>query len=296
MILKVPSSTNPDQYYFVDLIHRTCTCKGFATHKKDCKHILHVDELNEAGELELEKVSRDEYNQLFKDASKGKTHFNMKTNEGKKMYELMEELSKTRLSKNFIMRDFLHSNFNSVAGICNYPEDVDQVIKSGKALCEKVLEPILAKFGPFGITFGYQCRAAMELDDKSLQENKRKSSPHHWDRGTFGPRIYARVDIWPYCVEDGEVSKEDFARWCMMNLDIDLFMMWQHANIFCITISPRPRRVWLEWVPYGKGEGGSNKVTYMGEHFWQNVFPKLAPEERPKFYPSMSDGKMFWPK
>lgn len=210
------------------------------------------------------------------------------------LYELMEELSKTRLSKHFIMRDFLHCNVNAVAGICNYPDDVEHVIKSGKALCSMLLEPILEHFGPFGITYGYQNAAGMNTEPGHAKD-PRGSSPHNWDRKSkgHGNGLYARVDIWPWCVEDGEVTKEEFGKWCMMNLDIDLFMMWRRANIFCITVSAKPRRVWLEWVPTGQGDNGSNKIEYMGRDYWENQYPLLSPEQRPRFHPSATNGKMW---
>lgn len=205
-----------------------------------------------------------------------------------------EALCRTRLSKNFILRDFMFSVEAAIAGNSNFPSDnVDQVIESGKQLCSRVLEPIREKFGGFGITFGYLNRAGMDADPDHAK-NPKSSSPHHWDRGTFGNQVYARVDIWPYCLEAGEVTKEEFGKWCMMNLDIDLFMMWEKANIFCITIGPRPRRVWLEWVPKGKGDGNSNRKTYMGEHFWRRVYPSLPEHERPKFAPSCTGGSMQW--
>lgn len=214
-----------------------------------------------------------------------------------RLYKRYEELSLTRLSPNFILRDFMFSTEAAVCGHSNFSTDnIEQVIESGKQLCSKVLEPILEHFGRFAITFGYQNRDTMEREF-SVQDKldkKYSSTPHHWDRGTFGDQVYARVDIMPFCVEDGQVSKEDFARWCMMNLDIDLFMMWDKACIFCITISPSPRRVWLKWVSTGAGTNGSNKIEYMGREYWRDVFPRLPADQRPKFHPSATNGGMSW--
>ena len=183
----------------------------------------------------------------------------------------------------------------AVAGHSNFPSDnVDQVIESGKQLCSRVMEPILAQFGRFAITFGYQCRETMELDSDHAR-NPKSSSPHQWDRHSTGHStgVYARVDIWPYCVEDGEVSKEDFGKWMMMNLDVDLLMGWHNSNVFCITISSKPRRVWLDWVPTGQGTNGSNKIEYMGRDFWENQYPLLTPEQQPRFHPSATNGRMW---
>jgi hypothetical protein len=196
-----------------------------------------------------------------------------------------------RISRNFILRDFMYSTHAKLMGVPNEPEDLDMVIKSGKAICEKILEPILEHFGRFAITFGYGCRQVVEADMSEAQRaaNPRSSSPHQWDRSTWGNEIYARVDILPFCVEDGLVSKYDFGHWLMHNLDADLLMQWSRSNIFCITISPKPRRVWLEWNSNAKG-----RTTFMGAEYWQKTYPTLAEHERPKFGPSCTGGAMQW--
>jgi hypothetical protein len=208
--------------------------------------------------------------------------------------EELDALAKVRLSRNFILRDFLFSTEAASLGLSNYPENPELVIHSGKALCEKVLEPILDHFGQFAITFGYQNREGIEYrwSKQRKLENSRSSSPHNWDRLSFGDKVYARVDIWPFCVEDGEVSKQEFGHWLMHNLDIDLLMQWKRANIFCITISPKPRRVWLEWGNPKLGE--PKQETFMGTHYWQHIYPGLPENERPRFAPSCTGGRMQW--
>jgi hypothetical protein len=211
----------------------------------------------------------------------------------KAKFRQYEDLARVRLSKNFILRDFLFSTEAAVLGLSNLPEDNEMVIRAGKALCEKVLEPILAQFGRFAITFGYQCREAIEYGiSPDKLTNPRSSNPHSWDRGTFGKEVYARVDILPFCVEDGEVSKHEFARWCMMNLDVDLLMLWRHSNGCCITISPQPRRAWLEWGSPSMGE--PRRTDYMGTHYWREIYPNLPEHERPKFAPSCTQGSLRW--
>ncbi|MGZ8983016.1 MAG: hypothetical protein ACXW11_03560 [Methylotenera sp.] len=212
-----------------------------------------------------------------------------------------DNLARTRLSQNFILRDFLFSTEAARFGHSNYPSDnLDQVIASGCQLCAKVLEPILEHFGRCAIIFGYMSRETMTIERGWTPEDcaakKHSSSPHQWDRGTFGEEIYARVDILPFCVEDGRVSRQDFGQWVMHHLDIDLLMQYRRSNVYCITISPKPRRIWLEWVPWAQGDNGSNKIEYMGRDYWKNRFPVLPDEEKPKFYPSETSGKMNWPK
>ena len=215
----------------------------------------------------------------------------LKTKEGSADFDAY---ARTRLSQNFILRDFLYSTDSEFRGVHNIPENKKLVIKAGKALCLKVLEPILKQYGNFAITFGYQSRAGIEGDwtaDKR-RLNPHSSSPHQWDRKTFGDEVYARVDILPYCVEDGIVTRLEFGRWLMHNLDIDLLMSWKRRNVFCITISPKPRRVWIEWGSPKNGE--PLKEMLMGTDYWQNIYPTLLEHERPKYSPSFTSGSMQW--
>ena len=200
----------------------------------------------------------------------------------------------TRLSPNFILRDFLFSTQTSLMGVPNVPEDMDMVIRAGRALCEKVLEPVLDHFGRFAIVFGYQCREVIELQVTAAATpiHPRSSSPHQWDRKTFGDKIYARVDILPFCVEDAHVTKHKFGHWLMHHCDIDLLMQWERSNVACITISPAPRRVWLQWNSAKPGR--PNRTTYMGAEYWQEVYPTLPVRQRPRFGPSATGGAMQW--
>lgn len=204
-----------------------------------------------------------------------------------------EALGRQRLSKNFILRDFLFSTDAAALGMSNFPEDPAMVIRSGRELCERLLEPILAHFGKFSITYGYACRDLIEYKWTAEQRVKQHfcSSPHNWDRMRFGEEVYARVDILPFCVADGLIDRYDFARWCMLNLDIDLLQQFTRSNGYCISISPKPRRIWLEW---GVGPGVPRCKFFMGTHYWNNIYPNLPVDERPKFAPSCTGGRMFW--
>lgn len=205
-----------------------------------------------------------------------------------------DKLSRTRLSPNFILRDFLFCAASAARGMSNFPERPDEVIHAGKQLCQQLLEPILAQFGRFAITYGYQSRQSMDYDLVAAGKftGPRSSCPHHWDRQTFGHEVYARVDILPFCVEDGQVAKYEFGHWLMHNLDVDLCMCWTRSNVFCLTVSPLPRRCWIQWGRPGLGE--PKQQTFMGTDYWRNVFPTLAQEERPKFFPSSTKGALQW--
>ncbi|WP_334186764.1 hypothetical protein [Noviherbaspirillum sp.] len=211
-----------------------------------------------------------------------------------RLYARYEKLSRTRISKNFILRDFLFSTYAASIGASNFPEDPDMVVRAAKALCETLLEPILSKFGRFAITFAYQSREVIDagLSRDERRSNPNSSNPHQFDRKTWGSDIYARIDILPYCVEDGEVTKHEFAQWLMHNLNVDLLMQWTRSNVFCLTISPMPRRVWIEWGNAALGE--PRQTRHMGAHYWKNIYPTLPPIQRPKFGPSSTGGSLRW--
>ena len=213
---------------------------------------------------------------------------------GRPTPEQYEALARVRLSKHYILRDFLFSTECAARGLSNYPEDPDMVIRAGKALCEKLLEPIRERWGHVITTFGYQSREDIEWGwSKGRREaNRHSSSPHMWDRKCWGEAIYARCDILPICVEDGEVSKHEFGHWLMHSLDLDLCMMWRRSNVFCLTISPRPRRVWVLWGNPQIGE--PKQEMLMGATYWREVYPYLPEDQRPKFGPSCTGGRMQW--
>ena len=205
-----------------------------------------------------------------------------------------DRLSRTRLSPNFILRDFMFCAASAARGMSNYPEHPEAVIYAGQVLCLQLLEPLLVRFGRFAITYGYQSRESMDHDlaITGKLRDLHSSSPHHWDRQTFGDQVYARVDILPFCVEDGAVSKHEFGHWLMHNLDVDLCMSWTRSNVFCLTVSPKPRRCWVQWGRPALGE--PKQETFMGIEYWREVFPTLPENQRPRFFPSSTNGAMHW--
>lgn len=279
-VVKIESDSISGKFYEVDTDAEKCTCVFFKYNKK-CKHITQA--LQMYGKTE--GVCPAEQTKLIMLPNSNK--------EQQVRLKAYDKWTRTRVSKNFILRDFLYSSRADYFGVSNKPSDhPEQVVQSAKVLCETLLEPILAKFGKFFITYGYQSRKL--LDVLYPKDNPKSSSPHQWDRGTFGFEVYARVDIVPICVEDGEVTHEEFMNWVIFNTPADLLMFWRESNTFCLSISPKPRRVALEWVTKGKGENGSNKITYFGSHFWQVVYPTLPDHEKPLFAPSCSAGAMYF--
>lgn len=98
----------------------------------------------------------------------------------------LEELGRVRLSKNFFMRDFLHSEISQIEGIPNIPDNPDLAIASGKSLCEQVLEPIQKAFGRISIRSGYRSSAvnakgAENKNQYNCASNESNYAVHIWD-------------------------------------------------------------------------------------------------------------------
>lgn len=293
-VIEIDSQVHEGITYSVDTEAKTCTCMAFRF-RGACKHLrIALDSGNDAAY----PTPKPPPPKAAPKAPAGPvTPPPLRSPAGRDFYRRYEAFAKTRLSRNFIMRDFLFSTHADSQGLVNYPsDDPDMVLRAGKQLCEQVMEPILERWGRVAITFGYESRDAIDGEVSPAKRKLHNSNPHQWDRGTFRSHIYARVDILPFCVADGEVSKERFGQWMMHNLDIDLLMMWKKSDVYCVTISPFPRRVWLMWTPQGQGEGGGNKRTYMGEDYWTRKWPGLPESERPVYGPSCTRGLMWWPK
>lgn len=293
IIYGIPSSKDKDLIYRVNLTIGHCTCLGFKF-SKSCSHLQTASDKYLKGVLPTpEEVSKLPISELTN--SKAPQPSSSKGYSRPEITLTCDELDQillTRLSKNFILRDFWYTSRETITGMPNLPRDWDRVIKAGKAMCEMVCEPILAKYGRFAITFGYQAHDL--LQDRKPEADPVKSNPHEWDRMTRPKELYARIDIMPFCVVDGTVTKEEFGSWVMHNLDIDLLMQWQKSNVYCITISERQRRVWLEWGTKGSyGNPRSNCNYLMGEDYWNYTFKNLPADRRPKFYPSTTNGRMW---
>lgn len=298
MIIKVPSHSDPSKVYEVDLEKETCTCLGYRFNKK-CSHVRQA--LKEQGKSPQGDMFAPPQKTKPVTVEKPKVHRPdprlgiLNDAEGKSFYNKFERFGRQRVGQYFLMRDFLFSTRAEVSGQPNYPsDDPDLVLECAKKLCRDLLDPLVDQFGPMAITYGYEGRQVVESDNSRFRGNPKASQPHQWDRGTFGKGVYARVDILPFCVEDGHVGRYEYAEWIMHNLDVDLVQQFSRSNVYCISIAPKQRRRWHEWVPNGQGDGGSNCKVYMGERFWRSVYPTLEPSQRPKFHPSASGGAIRW--
>lgn len=96
----------------------------------------------------------------------------------------LEELGRVRLSKNFFLRDFLHSEIAAFYGLRNIPDDPDLAIAAGRRLCEDLLEPLQATFGRLAIRSAYrspQVNAFGNEHGLNCASNEANAAGHIWD-------------------------------------------------------------------------------------------------------------------
>ncbi len=96
----------------------------------------------------------------------------------------LEDLGRTRLSPNFFMRDFLHSEISQIEGVPNIPVDGALAIKAGTGLCENILEPLQAQLGKISIRSAYRSPDINRLGNEkgyNCSQNERNHARHIWD-------------------------------------------------------------------------------------------------------------------
>jgi len=87
-----------------------------------------------------------------------------------------------RLSPHFLLSDFLGNHSVFTRGLSNVFQDPTGVkLREGEHLCEMLLEPLLSKYGPMSISYGY-ISPSLSKEIVSYQ-NPNTPSYHRWDKG-----------------------------------------------------------------------------------------------------------------
>lgn len=102
-----------------------------------------------------------------------------------KTIKALENFGRTRLSKSFYMRDFLHSEIANLHEIQNIPDNPSLAIKAGTKLCEELLQPLNDVFGGISIRSAYRSCRVNEYGNKhgfNCSRNETNYANHIWDR------------------------------------------------------------------------------------------------------------------
>jgi hypothetical protein len=167
----------------------------------------------------------------------------------------LEALGRVRLSENFFMRDFLHSEIASFCGIPNIPDDPDLAIAAGSRLCADLLEPLRSRFGRISIRSAYRAPAVNEFGNRhklNCGSNESNFAGHIWDRrdadGCMGATASIIVHaVIPYYEATGRW--EAIAWWVHDHLPYAGMQVFPKFAAFNLSWHERPVRRIYSYVP-----------------------------------------------
>lgn len=195
----------------------------------------------------------------------------------------LEELGRVRLSRNFFLREFLHSEIAVIHGLANIPDDPDLAIAAGRRLCEELLEPLQAVFGRIVIRSAYRTAAVNGFGNRhglNCASNEASAADHIWDRrdgeGCMGATATIVIpSVWDRRGEIG--SWQPLAWWIHDHLPYASLCFFPKLWAFNIQWHERPRRTIRSYAeprglltkPGMANHDGSHAALYPG-------FPELA--------------------
>ncbi|WEX88453.1 hypothetical protein PZN02_000935 [Sinorhizobium garamanticum] len=195
----------------------------------------------------------------------------------------LEDLGRVRLSQNFFLRDFLHSEIADFYRIPNIPDDPDLAIEAGRKLCEELLEPLQATFGRLHIRSAYRNRAVNAFGNANklnCSTNAATAADHIWDMrdadGCMGATACVVIPwVWDREREGG--GWQSLAWWIHDHLPYASLCFFPKLWAFNIQWHERPRRTIRSYAePRGllTKPGMANHEGSHAEHY--AGFPPLA--------------------
>ncbi len=195
----------------------------------------------------------------------------------------LEELGRTRLSRNFFLRDFLLSEIAVIHGIPNIPEDPEAAIAAGRRLCTELLEPLQASFGRLHLRGGYRAPAVNAFGNQhglNCAKNETAAGRHIWDRRDANGHMGAMVCVVVPWFADRYAEGADWrglAWWIHDHLPYSRLQFFPKLAAFNIGWHERPEcRIDSYIAPRGclTKPGMAN---HEGDHSdWYAGFPKLV--------------------
>jgi hypothetical protein len=171
----------------------------------------------------------------------------------------LETLGRVRLSENFFMRDFLHSEIASFYGMQNIPDDPDLAIAAGRKLCEEALEPLMARFGRISIRSGYRSIEVNGFGNRhklNCGSNEGNFGGHIWDRRSSEGEMGACATIIVHALlpwYERTRQWEPLAWWIHDHLPYDELEFFPHFAAFNYGHGDRQRRRIRSYIPPRRG-------------------------------------------
>lgn len=173
----------------------------------------------------------------------------MKKSSPVRSFREVENFGRARLSTNFFMRDFLHSEVGQVERIPNLPTDPALVLHVGRQLCETLLEPLQARFGRISIRSAYRSAEVNETGHRrrySCANNERNHARHIWDvRDAEGYSGASACIVVPWFLDRYEAGEDwrSLAWWIHDHLTYSELTFFNKLCAFNIAWHERPKRV-----------------------------------------------------
>lgn len=194
----------------------------------------------------------------------------------------LEDLGRKRLSRSFLMRDFLYSEIASIHGMANIPEDPELAIAAGKRLCEELLEPLQETFGRLTIVSGYrspEVNAFGNAHKLNCASNERNYARHIWDRRDANGHMGAMACIVIPWFADRYAAGADWrgmAWWVHDHLPYDSLYFFPKLAAFNIGWREHSERRIDSYVPPKGCLTRPGMENHAGAHAkWYQDFPPL---------------------
>jgi hypothetical protein len=193
-------------------------------------------------------------------------------------YAQLESFGRERLSPNFFMREFLHSEIAAWHGLRNVPDHPDVALDVGRKLCQKLLEPLQAAFGRIHIRSGYRSPAVNRFGNENglnCATNEKNYAGHIWDYpdadGMHGATVCIVIPALVDWIESGG-SWTAMAWWIHDHLPYSSLCFFAKLGAFNISWHERPvRQIDSYAKPKGyltrpgmSNHGGTHAAEYEG--------------------------------
>ena len=185
----------------------------------------------------------------------------------------LEALGRVRLSVNFFMRDFLHSEIANFYGVPNIPDDPDLAIAAGRRLCENLLEPLRANFGRISIRSAYRTPEVNRIGNEhghNCARSEKSFANHIWDRRDGNGEMGAMATIIvhtliPHYEANGDW--EAMAWWVHDHLPYSQMQFFPRFAAFNLGWQETPKRTIYSYIPPRRGWlTKPGMANHSGEH------------------------------
>jgi len=160
----------------------------------------------------------------------------------------LEDLGRIQLSKSFFMRDFLYSEIANWYGVPNFPDHPDIAIRTGKELCQQLLEPLQEKFGRIAIRSAYRSPSVNQLGNEkghNCANNEKNFASHIWDypdaKG-YGATACIVIPSFLALYEKDQANWQQLAYWIHNNLNYHHLQFFPKLCAFNIGWHEHPAR------------------------------------------------------